>query len=189
MKHPSILDQRRAALAVIDMQEAFRPMIEGFAEYAQRIALLVQACRTLNVPIIVTEQYPKGLGRTVAEIGAHLPEDLTPLEKLSFSACGVQEFDTQLRERHAEQVIVCGIEAHICVSQTVHDLLRLGYQVHLASDAIAARLPHNRAAALQKMTASGALISSVEMAVFEWCGQAGTAEFKQIQTLVKELKH
>lgn len=188
MKHPSLLDKRRAALAVIDMQEAFRPMIEGFADYAARIAVLVQACRILDVPIIVTEQYPKGLGRTVAEIAAHLPEDLTPLEKLTFSACGIQEFDTQLRERHAEQVIVCGIEAHICVSQTVHDLLRLGYQVHLASDAIAARLPHNRDVALQKMTSSGAVLSSVEMAVFELCGAAGTEEFKQIQRLVKELR-
>ena len=187
MKHPSVLDRRRVALAVIDMQEAFRPMIAGFDAYAQRIAVLVQACRILDVPIIVTEQYPKGLGRTVTEIAAHLPDGWQPLEKLTFSACGVTEFDTQLRERHAEQVIVCGIEAHICVSQTVHDLLRLGYQVHLASDAIAARLPHNRDVAMQKMTHSGAIISSVEMAIFELCGQAGTAEFKQIQTLVKKL--
>ncbi len=187
MKHPSLLDKRRAALAVVDMQEAFRPMIEGFSAHAQRIATLVQACRILDVPIIVTEQYPKGLGRTVAEIATHLPDSWQPLEKLTFSACGLQEFDTQLRERHAEQVIVCGIEAHICVSQTVHDLLRLGYQVHLASDAIAARLPHNRDVALQKMTSSGAVMSSVEMAIFELCGQAGTAEFKQIQALVKKL--
>ena len=188
MKHPSILDKRRAALSVIDMQEAFRPMIEGFAAYAERIAVLVQACQILDVPIIVTEQYPKGLGRTVAEIAAHLPEGTTPLEKLTFSAGGLREFDTQLRERHAEQVIVCGIEAHICVSQTAHDLLRLGYQVHLASDAIAARLQVNREVALQKMTNSGAVLSSVEMAVFELCGAAGTDEFKQIQRLVKELR-
>lgn len=188
MKHPSLLDKRRAALAVIDMQEAFRPMIEGFAVYATRIAVLVQACRILDVPVIVTEQYPKGLGRTVTEIAEYLPDDWQPLEKLTFSACGVGEFDTQLRERHAEQVIICGIEAHICVSQTAHDLLRLGYQVHLASDAIAARLPHNRDVALQKMTNSGAVLSSVEMAVFELCGAAGTEEFKQIQRLVKELR-
>jgi nicotinamidase-related amidase len=188
MKHLSLLDNRRAALAVIDMQEAFRPMVEGFEVYAQRIAVLVQACQILNVPVIVTEQYPKGLGRTVTEIAAHLPEATLPLEKLTFSACGIQEFDTQLREHHAEQIIVCGIEAHICVSQTAHDLLRLGYQVHLVSDAIAARLPHNRDVALQKMTASGAVMSSVEMAIFELCGAAGTDEFKQIQPLVKGLK-
>ena len=139
-------------------------------------------------PIIVTEQYPKGLGRTAAEITAHLPEGTAPLEKLTFSACGVQEFDLQLREHHAEQVIVCGIEAHICVSQTAHDLLQLGYQVHVLSDAVATRLPHNREVALQKLTRNGAFISSVEMALFELCGGAGTPEFKQVQQLVKGLQ-
>ena len=188
MRHPVLLDRRRAALAVIDMQEAFRPIIADFAETAQRIALMIQACKVLNVPIIITEQYPKGLGRTVAEIAEHLPENTTPIEKLSFSACGVQEFDTQLRERHAEQVMVCGIEAHICVSQTAHDLLQLGYQVHLLSDAMTARLSRNREVALQKLVRSGALLSSLEMAMFELCGGAGTPEFKQVQNLVKSLK-
>ncbi len=188
MKHPAILDRRRAALAVIDLQEAFRPMIADFAALAQRIAVTVQACRVLDVPVIVTEQYPKGLGRTVAEVAEHLPAGTVPLEKLTFSACGVQEFDVQLREHHAEQVIVCGIEAHICVSQTAHDLLQLGYQVHLLSDAVATRLPHNREVAIQKLTRNGAIISSVEMALFELCGGAGTPEFKQVQQLVKSLQ-
>jgi nicotinamidase-related amidase len=187
MKHPAILDRRRAALAVIDLQEAFHPMIVDFAELAQRIAVTVRGCHALDVPIIVTEQYPKGLGRTVAEVAEHLPAGTAPLEKLTFSACGVQEFDVQLREHHAEQVIICGIEAHICVSQTAHDLLQLGYQVHLLGDAIGARLPHNREVAIQKLTRNGAIISSVEMALFELCGGAGTPEFKQVQQLVKGL--
>src|SRR5215510_8263098 len=110
MRHPALLDRKRAALAVIDMQEAFRKIIPDFAETAERVALLTQACQLLGVPIIVTEQYPKGLGRTVDEIARHLPEDVTPIEKLSFSACGVQEFDMRLRERHIEQVMLCGIE-------------------------------------------------------------------------------
>jgi nicotinamidase-related amidase len=188
MKHPSLLDRQRAALAVIDMQEAFSKIIGDFAETAEHIALLVQACKLLGLPIIVTEQYPQGLGRTVAAIANHLPEGLQPLEKLSFSACGVQEFDTQLRERHVEQVMLCGIEAHICVSQTAHDLLQRGYQVHLLSDAVATRLPRNREAALNKMARAGAIISSVEMAVFELCGGAGTPEFKQVQRLIMGLK-
>ncbi|MBI1760144.1 MAG: isochorismatase family protein [Acidobacteria bacterium] len=188
MKHPAVLDRRRAALAVIDLQEAFRPMIAGFGELAQRIAVTVQACRVLDVPIIVTEQYPKGLGRTVAEVAEHLPAGTVPLEKQTFSACGVQEFDVQLREHHAEQVIVCGIEAHICVSQTAHDLLQLGYQVHLLCDAVAARLPHNREVAIQKLIGNGAIISSIEMALFELCGGADTPEFKQVQQLVKGLQ-
>ncbi|MGH9847811.1 MAG: isochorismatase family protein [Blastocatellia bacterium] len=186
MRHPSLLDRRRAALAVIDMQENFAKIIPDFDVIASRIALVVEACKLANVPILVTEQYPKGLGRTVAAIAAHLLEGQTPIEKLSFSACGVQEFDTRLRERHVEQVMLCGIEAHICVSQTAHDLLQNGYQVHLLSDAVSTRLPRNREVAINRIAKAGAIISSVEMALFELIG-AGTPEFKPMQALVKTL--
>lgn len=186
MRHPALLDRKRAALAVIDMQEAFSKIIPDFDETASRIALMVEACNLLNLPIIVTEQYPKGLGRTVETIARHLPEGVQPIEKLSFSACGAQEFDTRLRERHVEQVILCGIEAHICVSQTAHDLLQNGYQVHLLSDAVSTRLARNRELAINKMAKAGAIISSIEMALFELC-PAGTPEFKQMQALVKQL--
>jgi len=185
MKHPALLDRKRAALAIIDMQEAFRVPIADFGEVASRIALVAEACQVLSLPVIVTEQYPKGLGPTAAEITPHLPEGTAPIEKLAFSACGVQEFDTRLRERHIEQVILCGIEAHICVNQTAHDLLQLGYQVHLLSDAITARLPHNREVGLNKMQRSGAIISSIEMALFELLRSAEAAEFKAIQRLIK----
>lgn len=185
-RHPALLDRRRTALVVIDMQEAFRSIIGDLGETAARIALLVQAANLLQLPTIVTEQYPKGLGRTVQEIASHFPENIEPIEKLSFSACGVQEFDTRLREHHAEQVILCGIEAHICVSQTAHDLLQNGYQVHLLSDAISTRLPRNREVAINKMARAGAVISSIEMALFELC-PVGTPEFKQMQALVKQL--
>jgi nicotinamidase-related amidase len=186
MRHPSLLDRQRAALAVIDMQEAFRAIIGDFDDMTTRIATLVQAAQLLNLPLIVTEQYPKGLGHTVPEIAGYFPEGTTPIEKLSFSACGVQEFDTRLRERHVEQVILCGIEAHICVSQTAHDLLQNGYQVHLLSDAVTTRLPRNCEIGINKMAKAGAIISSIETALFELC-PAGTPEFKQMQTLVKTL--
>jgi nicotinamidase-related amidase len=186
MRHPALLDRRRAALAVIDMQEVFCKIIPDFDEMISRVALMVQACRLLNLPIIVTEQYPKGLGRTVNEIAQHLPDSAPPIEKLSFSACGAQEFDTRLRERHVEQVMLCGIEAHVCVSQTAHDLLQSGYQVHLLSDAVSTRLTRNREVAINKMAEAGAIISSVEMALFELC-PAGTPEFKQMQALAKQL--
>ncbi|HEU0183866.1 MAG TPA: isochorismatase family protein, partial [Blastocatellia bacterium] len=112
MKHPSLLDRRRAALAVIDMQEAFSKVIPDFAEVVGRVALMVEACKLLDVPIIVTEQYPKGLGRTAPAVARHLPappEGYPPIEKMSFSACGEPEFDLRLRERHIEQVMLCGI--------------------------------------------------------------------------------
>jgi nicotinamidase-related amidase len=186
MRHPSLLDRSRAALAVIDMQEAFGKIIPDFDDMVERIALTVQACGLLKLPIVITEQYPKGLGRTVSAIAGRLPEDSTPIEKLSFSACGAREFDTRLRERHVEQVMLCGIEAHICVSQTAHDLLQNGYQVHLLSDAVSTRLARNRELAIDRMAKAGAIISSIEMALFELC-PAGTPEFKQMQGLVKHL--
>lgn len=186
MRHPLLLDRQRAALAVIDMQQAFRRIISDFDEIAARIATLVQAAQLLGVPLVVTEQYPQGLGHTVPEIAGYFAEDTAPIEKLSFSACGAQEFDTRLRERHVEQVLLCGIEAHICVSQTAHDLLQNGYQVHLLSDAVATRLPRNREVGINKMAKAGAIISSIETALFELC-PAGAPEFKQMQALIKTL--
>lgn len=187
MRHPTLLDRSKASLVVVDMQEAFRQMIPGFSELAGRVALLVEAARVLEVPVLVTEQYPQGLGRTVEEIRQRLDETSEAIEKVSFSACGVQDFDTRLRERHVEQVAICGIEAHICVSQTAHDLLALGYQVHVISDGLGTRLERNLEIAIEKLSKSGAIISSVEMALFELCGKAGTSEFKSIQRMVKDL--
>lgn len=186
MRHPLLLKRQRTVLALIDMQSGFRPIMPGFDEIAARISLLVQACRLLELPIVVTEQYRKGLGPTVDEIAAHLPEGYVPIDKLSFSACGAGEFDLQLREHHAEQVILCGIEAHICVSQTAHDLLQNGYQVHLMTDALGSRLAHNREVAIERLARAGAIISSIEMALFELC-PAGTVEFKQMQQIIKQL--
>ncbi|MCI0662887.1 MAG: isochorismatase family protein [Acidobacteria bacterium] len=186
MRHLALLDRPRAALAVIDVQEGFRPVILKFEELVYRIGIMVQAVKLLEVPIIVTEQYPKGLGHTVSEIAQHLPETTSPIEKISFSACSVQEFDTRLRENHVEQVMICGIEGHICVSQTAHDLIQNGYQVHLLSDAIGTRLPHNLELGINKMARAGAIISSIEMAIFEVC-KVGDSEFKEVQGLVKKL--
>ena len=186
-RHPAILDRNRTALVVVDMQEAFRSVIPGFKELGSRIAAMVKGASILQLPIQVTEQYPKGLGHTIDEVRIWLEEDFQPIEKLSFSACGVQEFDTRLRERHIEQIAICGIEAHICVSQTAHDLLDRGYQVHVIADAIGSRFPDNRQLAIEKLIDSGAKVSSVEMALFELCGTAGTPEFKEIQSLVKAL--
>jgi nicotinamidase-related amidase len=187
MRHPMMLNRRRTALALIDMQTGFRPVMADFTLVAERIALLTAACQLLEIPIIVTEQYPQGLGPTAEEITSQLPAGLTPIDKLTYSACGVADFDLQLRENHTEQVMLCGIEAHICVSQTAHDLLQDGYQVHLLTDAITSRLPHNREVAIERLLRAGAIISSIEMALFELC-PAGTAEFKQMQQLIKRLK-
>ncbi|HEX8143147.1 MAG TPA: hydrolase [Pyrinomonadaceae bacterium] len=185
MQHQNTLDAAQAALVIIDMQEAFRASISDFAETAARIALVAHAAQLLRVPVIVTEQYPKGLGHTASEIKAVLPATPEIIEKTAFSACGAQQFETELERAGARQVLVCGIEAHICVNQTTHDLLARGRQVHLLTDCITARAAHNRHIALARMQQSGAFPSSTEMALFELLRDARHEQFKAIQKLIK----
>ena len=185
LRHENTLDAAQAALVVVDMQEAFRDAIKDFAEVAARVARVAHAARLLSVPVVVTEQYPKGLGRTAEEIRAALPDGLEPVEKTAFSSCGARQFVDELDRAGARQILVCGIEAHVCVNQTTHDLLARGYQVHLLSDCISARAEHNKQAGLAKMLQSGALPSSTEMALFELLRDARHEQFKAIQKLIK----
>ncbi len=185
MQHPNVLNAAQAALVVIDMQEAFRSKIADFADIASRIAIVVRGAQLLNVPIIVTEQYPKGLGHTAQEIKDVLPESNEPIEKTAFSSCGAQEFVSRLDAMKVKQVLVCGIEAHICVNQTTHDLLASGYQVHLLTDCITARAEANKKIAFAKMRDSGAIRSSTEMALFELLCDAKHEQFKAIQELIR----
>ena len=185
MRHENTLDLRQTALAVIDMQESFRGPIQDFAELAARVARVAHAAQLLGVPLVVTEQYPKGLGRTASEIRAVLPEGLEPIEKTAFSSCGASEFAAQLERAGARQVLLCGIEAHVCVNQTAHDLLARGYQVHLLTDCISSRSVQNKQVGLEKMRQSGALPSSTELALFELMRDARHEQFKAIQKLIK----
>jgi nicotinamidase-related amidase len=167
------------------MQEAFRSTISDFAETTARIALAAHAMQLLGVPVLVTEHYPKGLGHTANEIRAVLPTSLYPIEKTTFSACGSEAFEEQLIETRAIHVLVCGIEAHICVSQTVHDLLTAGYKVHFLADCISARVRQSKQVAFSKMQLSGAIPSTTEMALFELMRDAKHEQFKTIQNLIK----
>lgn len=185
MQHGNTLELSRTALAIIDMQEAFRSKISDFAETAARIALVAHAAQLLNVPVIVTEQYPRGLGHTAGEIRTVLPATLEVIEKTAFSSCGAQSFCTELERTGARHVLVCGIEAHVCVNQTTHDLLARGFQVHLLADCITSRSQQNRQLGLSKMQQSGALASSTELALFELLRDAGHEQFKAIQKLIK----
>ena len=185
MRHENTLDLSRTALAVIDVQESFRPHIEDFSQLSARLPDFVQAARLLGVPVVVTEQYPKGLGHTVGEIRAALPEDFAPVEKTAFSSCGAQVFVSKLEEAGARQILLCGIEAHVCVNQTAHDLLARGYQVHVLTDCVSSRAAGNREVGLEKMFRSGALPSSTELALFELMRDARHEQFKAIQKLIK----
>jgi nicotinamidase-related amidase len=175
-----VLDRGRAALVVVDVQEAFRPAVLDFDSVAAGVAALVRGARILGLPVVATEQYPKGLGATVPEVAEHL-DGIEPIAKVSFSAAAADGFDLRGRE----QALVCGIESHVCVSQTAHDLLDRGVEVHVARDAVTSRTEANRELGLHKMEGAGAVVTSVETALFELLGAAGTDEFKQVQGLIK----
>jgi isochorismate hydrolase len=184
-KHPNILDRDRAALVIVDLQESFREVIPDFAALAERIATLARGAQILGVPVLVTEQYPRGLGKTASEITAVLNPDTPVFEKTAFSSCGAESFTDHLASLARDQILLCGIEAHICINQTAHDLLAGNRQVHLVTDCIGARSERNRAVALRKMRGSGALLSTVEMALFEMLGDARDQHFKSIQALIR----
>jgi nicotinamidase-related amidase len=175
-----VLERERARLVVVDVQEAFRPAVLDFDEVVANARRLVEGARVLGVPVTVTEQYPKGLGHTVPELAEAL-DGVAPIEKVCFSAARADGFDTEGRD----QALVCGIESHVCVSQTAHDLIERGLEVHVARDAVTSRTAENREVGLHKMETAGAIVTSVETALFELVGAAGSEEFKQVQRLVK----
>lgn len=185
MNHIRQLSRESSALAVIDMQEAFRPVMPDFGDVASRIAKAVSGALLLEVPVIVTEQYPKGLKHTAKEILARLPNEMPAIEKSCFSSCGAEDFLVQLRSRNIKQVLVCGIEAHICVLQTSLDLLANGFEVYVVVDCITSRAPENKQVALARLMQAGAVECTLEMALFEMMGTADSPQFKAIQNLIK----
>jgi hypothetical protein len=184
-RHPALLRRERTGLVLVDVQEAFRPVIDRFDETVAACGLLAEGFGVLGLPVLVSEQYPKGLGATVEELAARLPGGTTPVPKLRFSAVGVDEFDAALEATGCRAWVVAGIEAHVCVNQTVLDLLDRGYEVHVAADATSSRAPGNKALALERLASAGAHVTSSEMALFELLEVAGSPEFKAISKLVR----
>ena len=178
------LSRTRAGLVVVDVQERLLPAIFERERVLQNSLRLIQGARILQVPIFPTEQYRKGLGPTVPEVAAAIP-GFAPLEKVAFSACSATGFIPALKRKKVSDAILCGIEAHVCVSQTCLDLLGQGFRVFVAADAVSSRTAENCRIGLDRMRAAGAVIVSTEMVLFELLEQAGTAEFKQILALVK----
>ncbi|MGO9490626.1 MAG: isochorismatase family protein [Solirubrobacteraceae bacterium] len=171
-----LLSRQRAALIVVDVQEGFRSYAT-FAEVAAACAKLLEGARILGLPVMVSEQYPKGLGHTAAEVGLR---DEPVLEKTVFSAVRADGFSLS----GCDQAIVCGIETHVCVSQTVHDLLQRGVEVHVPADAVGSRHELDYRRGLERVERSGAIVSTVETALFELLVRAGTPEFKAVQNLI-----
>ena len=181
---PRRIVREKAALAVIDIQERLLPAMHERERVVQNALRLVQAAGILKLPVIVTEQYRKGMGATIPEVAAEIP-DVSPIEKLSFSCCGAEAFGAALVTSGSTDVILCGIEAHVCVLQTALDLLDRGFRAFVVADAVSSRTPANLLVALDRLRESGAAIVSTEMILFELLDRAGTGEFKQILPLVK----
>lgn len=181
------LQRNEALLLVIDVQEKLMPVIDRAEEVEANIERLVRGCHVLDVSPLLTEQYVKGLGRTVPRVRRALEETFgyVPVEKVSFSAKGEGEFVAELRRLRKKQIIVAGVETHVCVYQTVGDLLAAGYEVTVIADAVSSRTAENKAIALQRMASDGAKLSSTEMVLYELLGVSGTDEFAQILKLVK----
>jgi len=181
----SLLSAADSVLALIDIQEKFRPSIIGFDEIIHRIEILARSALRMGVPTLVTEQYPKALGPTVSEIKRWLPDSQAFLPKLCFSSAACDPFREALAATGRKQVLLAGIEAHVCVMQTALELAASGYSVYVADDAVSSRKLSDRVAALERMARHGVERITSEMAIFEWLRKAGTPEFKELQALIK----
>lgn len=181
---PDRLDRERCVLVVVDLQERFRDLIQGFDGVLDAAARLVRFCQQLQIPVLVSEQYPRGLGVTVQEIRGLL-RPFAPLEKLHFS-CGLDDgFRKALAATGRDQVLLCGIETHVCVYQTAFDLRREGRQVALAADAVGSCRTSDRNLGLERMKVLGVQVMGAQMIMFEIVGKAGTPEFKQVAPLLR----
>ncbi|MBI5625339.1 MAG: isochorismatase family protein [Elusimicrobia bacterium] len=180
-----MLKAEQTLLLVVDIQEKFRDVIHGMDRVIRSTKILIEAFKALGLPIVVSEQYPKGLGRTVKELLEVLPEGAKVLEKTAFGCLGDEALFKTFQALGKRQVLVAGIEAHVCVNQTVHGLLDAGYEPHIVREAVSSRDPETARLALEKMTGSGAVQSTVELALFELMRDAKHPAFKAVQALVK----
>jgi len=169
---------------VIDVQERLLPHMPRHNELMKNMSILLEGMKTLEVPVLLTEQYRKGLGETVQGVRQHL-ETFEPIEKRAFSCCDDNAFALALETHTKKNVVICGIETHVCVMQTTIDLLEKGYQPVVIEDCTSSRKPRDKTIAIERMRQEGAIISSYESLLFELARISGTPEFKAISKLVK----
>jgi nicotinamidase-related amidase len=179
------LDRSRAAILIVDVQERLTPAMpaDALARVLKYGKALVGCAQELGIPVLATEQYPKGLGATVPELRAVLPS--APLQKTHFSCGADPAFAAALEATRRRQVIVAGMETHVCVFQTARDLVQMGYEVQVCADAVSSRTEEHRRTGLELCREAGAVITTAETAIFDLLHQAGTAEFKKVAPLVK----
>ncbi|MEW5726647.1 MAG: hydrolase [Pseudomonadota bacterium] len=179
-----LLDASRSSLLIVDVQENLAPVMADPRQVYRHCAILMRAAERLGIPVVVSEQYPKGLGSTVGELLALAPEG-AQVEKMHFSCAAAPSVKGRLDGLGRDIVVVAGIEAHVCVLQTCIGLREAGYTVAVVADACSSRNPDNHRAAMERLAHNGVEVVTTEMAVFEWMHCAGTPEFKDISKLIK----
>lgn len=183
VRNEIILNRNKTALLVIDIQERIINVVRKHKKLLENVNKLIKGAKIIDIPIFYTEQYPKGLGSTVQSIKSELEKEAE--QKITFSCIGAKGLFENLRQLNISQVIVCGIESHVCVQQTVLDLLANGFQVNLPINAVSSRFKVDYDAALKRMDKNGAEITTVESILFELLETSGTPEFKSISSLIK----
>jgi len=179
-----MLDIQQCCLTVVDVQGKLAQLMHGREALFRNVQILVLAAKILEIPILWCQQCPDALGPTIPEIAQHL-SDIEPINKSAFSCCGTEQFIAGLKDLARNQVLLCGIETHVCIYQTAVDLLRQGFNVNVIADAVSSRTLENKQIALNRLAVEGAKITCTEMALFELLKTAEHPKFKQVTRLVK----
>ena len=187
MTHPMAIAREQAAIVVIDVQERLFPVMDADhrEEVMRNLKILAAVARRLSVPMLVTEQYPKGLGHTLQELKEALPADLEPIEKVAFSCWSVDAFRALLTATGARQLILAGIEAHVCVLMSALDLLAAGYRVQVVADAVTSRTQANWRLSMALLRQAGAVVTTTETALFQLLGRADSDDFRELARLIR----
>lgn len=184
-RHPHLLNPETSALVVVDMQDALLGVIAGRENLMNNTLLLVRAARLLNVPVLTTTQNAPRLGPLTPLLADALGEGVAPIDKMCFSCAQSPGFAAALSATGRKQIVVCGVETHICVSQTAHDLLHGGFQIHVAADAVSSRTTEKHKLGMERIRDAGVLPCGAEAAVYEWLQEAGTSAFREILKSVR----
>ncbi|HEX6078364.1 MAG TPA: hydrolase [Methylomirabilota bacterium] len=185
--HPMALARDQSALVVIDVQERLFPAMDADhrEEVMRNLKVLAATAQRLGLPTLATEQYPKGLGHTLPEMKAALPAGLEPMEKVAFSCWAVESFRTRLAASGKRQILLGGIEAHVCVLMSALDLLAAGFAVHVVADAVTSRTQANWRLAMDYLRQAGAVVTTTETALFQLLGQADSDAFRELARLIR----
>ena len=180
------LTPETSLLVIVDIQERLMPAILDSRQVTFNARRLLEAAGAIGVPVVVTEQYPQGLGNTVQELIPHIPEGSPVLAKKAFSIYDDEPIRAEIDRHQRPQVILCGVETHVCIQQSAFDLLRAGREVHIVVDAVGSRFADNGTVALRRFESAGMALTTTESLLFEWCRTAAHPQFKLFSRLAKE---